>query len=471
MSGARQEVPPAAPPEPFAPRRPLVRWLVFATVVLAMLMHAIDQTSVATALSAMQDDLGSSLAWTGWTITIYSVGQILVLPLAGPMSDRFGARRVFLAAVAAFTVTSVLCGFSSDTAQLIAGRLLQGLAGGAVLPAATAIVSVEFGRDRDRAIALFSTAFPVGAILGPLAGGLILTFGSWREIFFLNLPVGIVLLCLGRALIRETPRAAVARVDVAGIAWLTALLLSGMVAITRIGSLGEGWTGPASVVAAGALALVAGRLLLRHLHRHPDPIVPPRLLTGQRLGLMNLMNVLFGAAVLGFSALLPHYAQIRYGMAPIAAGGLLTVRAVFMIVLSAVAVGLLRRLGYRPLLLVGMAAITLALALTALPPVGTGPELWLCLGAGVMGLGMGLAAPSSANAGLHLVPEQAAAVSGLRVLFRQTGSIIAVSVVTAVSSAVADPAAANTAAFLALAVVMAGAVGLALRLPNQRGRW
>ncbi len=470
MSEVRHEIPPS-PVTTAAPRRGAVRWLVFATVVLAMLMHAIDQTSVATALSAMQDDLGSSLAWISWTITIYSVGLILVLPLAGPMGDRFGARRVFLLAVAAFTVTSILCGLSSGTAQLIVGRLLQGLAGGALLPAATAIVSAEFGRDRDRAIALFSTAFPIGAVLGPLAGGLILTFASWREIFFVNVPVGIVLLCLGRALIRETPRTTVARVDFVGIGWLTALLLPGMVAITRIGAIGEGWTGPASVAAAGVVALVAGRFLLRHLHRHPDPIVPPRLLTGNRLGLMNLMNVLFGAAVLGFSALLPHYAQIRYGMAPIAAGGLLTVRAVFMIVLSAVAVSLLRRLGHRPLLLTGMAAITVALVLTALPPVRSGPELWLFLGAAVMGIGMGLAAPSSANAGLHLVPEQAAAVSGLRVLFRQTGSIIAVSVVTAVTSAAADPAAANTAAFLALAVVMAGAVVLATRIPNQRGRW
>ncbi len=454
-----------------APRRALVRWLVFATVVLAMLMHAIDQTSVATALSAMQSDLGASLAWMGWTITIYSVGQILVLPFAGPLGDRFGARRVYLLAVAAFTVMSVLCGLSSGTVELIVGRFMQGLAGGVLLPVATAIVSAEFGQERDRAIALFSTAFPIGAVLGPLAGGLILTVASWREIFFVNVPVGIVLVCLGRALIRETPRTAVARVDFVGIGWLTALLLSGMVAITRIGSFNEGWTGPASVVVAAAVSLVAGRFLLRHLHRHPDPIIPPRLLTGHRLGLMNVMNVLFGAAVIGFSALLPHYAQIRYGMAPIAAGGLLTVRAVFMIVVSAVAVGLLRRLGHRPLLLAGMAAITVALVLIALPPVHSGPELWLSLGAAVMGLGMGFASPSSANAGMHLVPEQAAAVSGLRVLFRQAGAIVAVSVVTAVTSAAADPAAANTAAFFALAVVMGGAVALAARIPNQRGRW
>jgi EmrB/QacA subfamily drug resistance transporter len=454
-----------------APRRAVVRWLVFATVVLAMLMHAIDQTSVATALSAMQTDLGASLAWIGWTITVYSVGQILVLPFAGALGERFGSRRIYLLAVTSFTTMSVLCGLSSGTVELIVGRFLQGLSGGVLLPVATAIVSAEFGKDRDRAIALFSTAFPIGAILGPLAGGLILTFASWREIFFVNVPVGIVLVCLGRALIRETPRTAVGRADLVGIGWLTALLLSGMVAITRIGSFAEGWTGPASVALAASVSLVAGWFLLRHLHRHPAPIIPPRLLTGQRLGLMNLMNVLFGAAVLGFSALLPHYAQIRYGMAPISAGGLLTVRAVFMIILSAVAVSLLRRLGHRPLLLTGMAAMTVSLVLIALPPLHSGPELWLSLGAGVMGLGMGLAAPSSANAGMHLVPEQAAAVSGLRVMFRQVGAIVAISVVTAASSAAADPAAANAVAFLALAVVMGGAVALGARIPNQRGRW
>jgi EmrB/QacA subfamily drug resistance transporter len=449
----------------------MTRWLVFGTVALGLLMISIDQTSVATALSAMQQDLHSSLAWTGWTITIYSLGQILVLPLAGAMGDRFGTRRVFLVAIAAFTVTSVLCGLSSGMVQLIVWRLLQGLSGGVLLPSATGIIAAEFGPDRDRAIALFSSVFPIGAILGPLAGGVILTVASWRGIFFVNIPVGILLLCVGRVLIREPPRTEVAKVDLVGIGWLTVLLLSGMLAITRIDALGEGWTGPASVAAAAVVSLVAGRYLLRHLHRHPNPIIPPRLLTGGHLGVMNVMNVLFGSAVLGFAALVPHYAQIRYGLTPLIAGGLLTVRAVFMIGASGVAVGLLRRLGHRPILVTGLAAITVALVLTALPPLVGDPAFWLSVGAAVLGLGMGLAAPASNNAGMHLVPEKASAVSGLRVMFRQTGSIIAISVVTAVSSAATNPAGANTDAFFVLAATMVVAVVLSLRIPNQRGRW
>jgi MFS family permease len=374
-------------------------------------------------------------------------------------------------AVAVFTVASVLCGLSSNTVELIGGRLLQGLAAGAMNPSATAIVSREFGRDRDRAVALFGSVFPVGAVLGPLVGGVILTIWSWRDIFFVNVPLGILLLVVGRLLIRESPRVDTAHVDVRGIAWLTVLLLSGLVAITRLASFGEGWTGPVSVVLSALLAVAAGRSLVRHLHRHLNPVIPPRLLTGDRLGLLNVMNLLFGAAALGFSALIPHYAQIRYDIAPLAAGALLTVRAVFMMVSSGVAVGLLRRLGYRPLLLAGMAVITVSLVLTALPPLVGSPLLWLSVAAGVMGLGMGLGAPASANAGLHLVPDKIAAVAGLRLMFRQSGSILAVSVVTATTSAAADPAGANAIAFLGLAVVMAAAVAVALRIPNQRGRW
>jgi EmrB/QacA subfamily drug resistance transporter len=460
----------AGPDDAGTEPKPL-RWLVFATVGLAMLMNSIDSTSVATALSALQADLGTSLAWTSWTITIYAVGQILVLPLAGPLGDRFGSRRVFLLAVAAFTAASVLCGLSSSAPELIGGRLLQGLAAGALNPSATGIVSRAFGRDRDRAVALFGSVFPIGAILGPLVGGIILTVWSWRGIFFINVPIGILLLVVGRLLIRESPRVAAARVDVGGIARLTVLLLSGMVAITRLEAVGRGWTGPVSIAAAALLAVGAGWSLVRHLHRHPDPVIPPRLLTGERLGLLNVMNLLFGAAALGFSALVPHYAQIRYDIAPLAAGALLTVRAVFMMGSSGLAVGLLRRLGFRPLLLVGMGVITVSLVLTALPPLVGSPALWLSVAAAVMGLGMGLGAPASSNAGLHLVPDRIAAVAGLRLMFRQSGSIIAVSVVTAVTSASSDPAGANTLAFLGLAVVMAVAVGVATRIPNQRGRW
>jgi MFS family permease len=348
---------------------------------------------------------------------------------------------------------------------------VEGLAGGALLPSATAIVAAQFGRDRDRAIALFSSVFPIGAILGPLLGGVLLTVWSWRAIFLVNLPVGIALLVLGSILIRELPRGRPGPLDVAGIVLMPVLLISAMVAITRLGSITAGWVGLLSVAVPALVSAGATLLFLRHIARHPHPVVPPTLLTGRHLGAVNLANVLFGAAAIGFSALVPHYAQVRYGIAPIAAGALLTARAVGMISTSGISVALLRRLGHRPLLVVGMSTVVAGLVLTALPPVGMTAEMWLVVSAAVLGLGMGLANPATNNAGMHLVPDQAAAASALRVMFRQTGAILAVSVTTAVTSASTDPGATGAVAFAVLAATTLLALLVAARIPNYRGRW
>ncbi|GAA2851349.1 DHA2 family efflux MFS transporter permease subunit [Pseudonocardia halophobica] len=447
------------------------RRAVFAVVGVALLMFSLDQTSVATALTTLERDLGATLAWTSWTVTIYAVGQILALPLGGRLGEQFGRRRVFLWAVATFTAVSCACAATTDIGQLIACRFVQGLAGGLMLPAANGIVAHAFGRDRDRALALFTSVFPIGAILGPLVGGVILTVWSWRGIFLVNLPIGALLVVAGALLIRDPPRTRVERVDVAGIVLLTLALLATMVAITRVGSIGDGVAGPVGVVVAGVVALAAGWFFLRHARRHADAVVPARLLSGGGLGIMNTTNVLFGAAIIGFSALLPLYAQVRYALLPLAAGVLLTARAIGTIASSGVSVALLRRVGHRPLLLVGLGGIVAGLVLGALPPAGVSPAVWLTAAAAVTGLGMGLAGPAANNAGMHLVRDDVTAVSGLRIMFRQIGGIAAVSVTTAAVTASDDPGLAAAICFVVLAGLLTAAAVAAARLPNHRGRW
>jgi MFS family permease len=142
-----------------------------------------------------------------------------------------------------------------------------------------------------------------------------------------------------------------------------------------------------------------------------------------------------------------------------------------MICTSGVAVVLIRRTGYRPLLLAGTGIHAVGLAVFALPPLGLSPYAWLGVAAVVSGIGMGLAAPASNNAALHMAPDQLATVSGLRSMFRQSGGIVAVSVTTAVVTASTHPTVANAVAFAAFAVVMAATIPIALRVPNHRGRW
>lgn len=467
----RHDRPGAPTPREPAGEAPLPRrHLVFGVVALALLMFSQDQTSVATALTTVSRDLGADLAWTGWIVTGYAVGQILALPLGGRLADQFGGRRVFLYAVAAYTVLSCLCAAGGAIGPLIACRFLQGVAGGVMLPAANGIVAHHYGRDRDRALALFTSVFPIGAILGPLVGGLVLTVWSWHAIFLVNAPFGLVLVVAGAFLVRDPPRRSPGRVDVRGIVLLLGTLVTAMVAVTALGALGDGAAGPAVAAAAAVLAVVGGYCFARHARSRADAVLPWRLLTGRGLGVMNLTNVLFGAAVIGFSALLPLYAQTRYGLAPLAAGVLLTGRAAGTIASSAVSIALLRRTGHRPLLVGGMGVIVLGLLLSAAPPAGP-PEMWLLLTATVLGLGMGLAGPAANNAGMHLVPGDVTAMSGLRIMFRQIGGIAAVSATTAAVAAADAPGIAGAVALVVLAGLLAAVTLLAARIPNQRGRW
>jgi MFS family permease len=447
------------------------RWTVFGVVSVALLMASIDQTSVATALPAIQNDLGGTLAWTSWTITVYALGQIMAMPVAGKLSDQFGRKNIFLAAIALFTLTSLCAGMAGDIAILIVVRMFQGMAAGAIMPSATGIVADQFGRDRDRAIGMFTSIFPIGAIIGPVVGGVLVTYTSWRAIFLINLPIGVLLLVLVTVLIRRTPRTRAARIDFRGIGLLCGLLLSTMTAITALGTPGDLRLQLTATGVAAAVAALLGWRFLRHARRDPDAVVPMRLLRGRTFGVMNTINVMFGAAALGFGTLVPIYAEHRYGILPLAAGGLLAIRAIGMISLSSLSVFLLRRTGHRILMVAGFGLMIIGMVLLALPPQGMSTQAWLSVAAGITGLGMGMAAPASNNASLHLAPREISSITGLRGMFRQSGAIVSISITTALLSVSAQPGITQGYVFAVFAVILLAAVPLILSMPDHRGSW
>src|SRR5215467_7050018 len=168
------------------------RYVVFTIVSLALLMASVDQTIVATALPSIQRDLHAQVNWSSWTITIYALGQVLVMPLAGKFGDQYGRKKIFLGAVVLFTTASLCCGLANNIYLLIVLRAVQALGGGAFMPSATGIIADLFGAGRDRALGLFSSIFPMGGIVGPVLGGVVVTYWSWRGIFLVNIPVGLV---------------------------------------------------------------------------------------------------------------------------------------------------------------------------------------------------------------------------------------------------------------------------------------
>ena len=455
-----------APDEP-APRR----WLIFAIVSLALLMASVDQTIVATALPTLQRDLDAEVNWSSWTITIYALGQILVMPLAGRLGDQFGRKRIFVGAAVLFTVASLCCGLANDIYVLVALRAVQAIGGGAFMPSATGIVAEQFGRNRDRALGLFASVFPIGGILGPVLGGVVLTYWSWRGIFLVNVPIGILLVITASLLIPRTGRHVRGRLDGLGILLVGSTLLPAMYGIAYLGSGSASPAAPAFVVPE-VVAAVSLALFVRHARRASAPFIPARLLVGRGFGVMNLLNFLYGAAALGFSALVPLYAEQRYGIASLQAGTLLTARAVGMISTAALAALLLRRTGHRWPMVIGYVVVIVGmLGLAAGPAGGVSPYLWLAAAAAVSGIGMGTATPASNNASMSLAPDQAAAIAGLRGMFRQTGGITAISVTSAFLARAADPGVAQAWLFVAFAGILALALPLIRRVPDQHGSW
>jgi MFS family permease len=201
--------------------------------------------------------------------------------------------------------------------------------------------------------------------------------------------------------------------------------------------------------------MVLGVLLLAgFLHRQEHsryPVIPPGLLRRRAFAIINSLNLVYGAFALGMFSFVPLYAQTRYGMGPLQAGTLLTARALGMMSIAVFVALLIRRLGYRPPMVVGFVVTGIGLALLAVPPVSMSPFLWLSLGSLVSGLGVGISGPASNNAAIDLMPDQVAAISGLRGMFRQVGGIVMVSIVALLIAQTGNTAGVLAIAFLGLA--------------------
>jgi EmrB/QacA subfamily drug resistance transporter len=446
------------------------RYLVFAIVALGLFMASVDQTIVATALGTFQHDLSAPVNWSSWTITVYALGQIVTMPVAGRFGDQYGRRRVFLGAVALFTVASLCCGLANDIYTLVALRAVQAIGGGAIMPSASGIVADQFGPDRDRAIGSFTSIFPIGGIVGPVLGGVFVTYWSWRGIFLVNVPIGIVLLVLATIFIPHSPRRARTSPDFVGIGLMAAGLLGVMFAVSYLGAARTSWL---SVPFLAGLLIGIGALVgfVWHAARARDPFIPMRLLRGHGFAIMNLINFFFGVAALGFGALVPLYAEQRFGMDTLAAGTLLTARAVGMIAVAGVATFALRRTGYRMPMRIGFAVSAVGLGLMAAPPQWLSDYTWLAASAAVVGIGMGVSIPASNNAIMHLSPSDLGAVSGLRGMFRQAGGITGLSVVTAVLARSGNPGLTQAWALVVLGVVLVALLPLIWLVPEHRGSW
>jgi MFS family permease len=369
-----------------------------------------------------------------------------------------------------FTASSVACGLSTSIYMLVPLRLVQSLGGGGFLPSASGIVADQFGRDRDRALGLFSSIFPMGGVAGPIFGGLITQYWDWRGIFFVNLPIGIVLITLIIRYIPNAERRQAQQLDVRGIMLLAGTVVAGMLAIT---SLGEANASPTrlNVLLPGIVAIALGYTFARHIHRIESPIIPARLIQGKGFAVMNVVNVLFGGAGFGFGVLIPLYAENRYHLGESSAGTVLAAQAVGMACVAFAASMLIRRTGYRRPMAIGFLFVAASLVMLSIGARGIAPYWWLMLFSMFTGIGLGCISPAANNATMQLAPDHVAAVAGLRGTFRQSGSILCVSIVTTVLARSANPGIAQSHVFWVLALILVATSGVTLTIKDHRGSW
>ncbi|MGB3538272.1 MAG: MFS transporter [Mesorhizobium sp.] len=454
---------------------PVHRATVFIVVGLALMMMSVDATIVATALHALQQGLETSVNWAAWTLTAYSFGRVLMLPISGKLSERYGHRKVFLGSVLTFTLASLCCGLADSIFVLIALRTMQAAGGAGFTPSATGIIVDHFGSARDRAVSLFGSIFPIGAMIGPAFGGLLVTYWSWRGIFLVNVPIGLIVVLLAlRYIPHDRPRTGTPgfRMDIAGILLLGVGLLASMLAVSYLGEAGtSGWS--PMVVVPSVIAVAALWMFFRHITRSPNPFIAPHLVFGAEFGLVNLINAIYGGITIGAVALVPLYATNRYGLSAFDAGTLLIAQGVATVLLSVTVALMLRRTGYRLPLYAGGTAVAIGMLLLAVSPALTGipPHVWLTGATCLIGAGAGAVNPASRNAGLQLAPEHSSTLAALRSLSLQIGSIVTVSVATAVLTASDDPGSVHAWIYVVTALLLIVALPLIARVPEHHGAW
>ncbi len=409
---------------------------VFSGVALAMLMAAMDQTIVATALPTMAADLGS-LDVLPWVVTAYMLASTATTPVYGKLSDLYGRKRLLQIAIVLFLAGSLLCAMAQDMVQLILFRGLQGLGGGGLMALAFTIIGdVVAPRERGRYQGLIGGVFALASVVGPLLGGLFTEYLSWHWIFLINLPVGAAALVMtNRALGRLPTGIARPRVDVVGAVLLMGAVTSLLLVVSRGGTLA--WTSPLVLgLAAGGLALLA--LFLWHERRVEEPILPLRLFRIPVFAVANPVVAVSAMVLFAGIVFLPLHLQLVRGTGA-TQSGLLLLPLVLGMTFGAVGGGrLIARSGRYKIF--PLAGLTLAAAMYLVLGLHAGAAADPLLSVLVLvplGIGLGLVMPVMTVAVQNAVDraDLGAATSSVG-FFRSLGGSVGVAVFGAVLSAV-----------------------------------
>jgi len=406
------------------------RW-VLAITVLGSGIAALDATVVSIALPVIGRDFRASVAALQWVMNGYTLTLAAFLLIGGSLGDRFGRRAVYLIGIAWFAVASAACGFAPNVAFLIIARLLQGAGAAMMTPGSLAILEASFRpADRARAIGAWSGLGGLAIAAGPLVGGYLIAAASWRWIFFINVPIAVVVIALGARHVPESrDPGAGAQTDYAGAAAVV-VFLSG-ITFAFIEAPALGWSSPAVF----AMALLGGTGLAAFLaweRRAAAPMLPLSIFAQRQFAAVNAVAFLVYGALTGATFLLPVVLQVVSGYSPLGSGLALLPLTVIMLALSARSGQLAARIGPRLQLSAGPLIVGAGLALLALAPSGPSYVLYVLPAVTVFGLGLALTvAPLTATAMSSAPPGHSGIASAVNNDVARFGGLLAVAMLPA----------------------------------------
>ncbi len=414
-------------------------WLVAIIVTIATFMEILDTAIANVSLPHIAGSLGTDQDEATWVLTSYLVANAVVLPLSAWLSRVFGRKNFYMTCVALFTISSLLCGLAPNLPLLIFFRVLQGVGGGGLAPSEQAILVDTFPpAKRAGAFALYSMAIVMAPAVGPPLGGWITDNFSWRWVFLINVPVGIVSLLLSARFVQDPPAfeaevkkaraAGWLKVDFVGIA-LVALGLGCLEVVLDKGQ-EDDWFGSPVITAFFAVSMVSLLLLVVWELLHDDPVVDLRLLGERNFALSCIYYVLFGATIFGSTVLIPQMLQTLYGYTATEAGAVLTPGALLIVFLAPVIVKILPKIGAARMVFVAFVITTYSmwhfahLSLAATFGDYTRARM-------IQGLGLAfLFVPITQVAYSYLPPAANNRASSLTNLFRNLGGSMGIAFVT-----------------------------------------